>query len=61
MDTQNVIWHAAKKLGSASKSEFNYSLCDADESGDVVPENIQKVNSEIQGRIKIEERTLPER
>ena len=61
MDIQKVIWHAAKKLGSVSKSKSNYSWCDAYESEDVVPANIQKANSEIQERLKIEDRTLQER
>lgn len=56
MDIQKVIWRAEKKLGSVLKRKSNCSLCDADESEDVVPANIQKANSEIQ--IKIEEGTL---
>lgn len=47
-----------KKLGSVLKRKSNCSLCDADESEDVVPANIQKANSEIQERLKIEEGTL---
>lgn len=59
MDTQKVIWHAAKKtLGPVLKSKSTSSWCDADESEDVVPANTQKANSEVQ--ISTEQRTLDE-